>query len=129
MAASENIKVTRRDGELGNIPLAATEVAYIGTLLYVSAGGYGNATAAGSFGGVVYEYGDNSAGADGDVAVDVWQDGQFEFAGSGFTQADLNAAAFGTDNNTVATTGTVRVGTIKRVISATRVEVLLDRQQ
>ena len=129
MVTTENIKVFRRDGNLGNCPVAADTLIPIGTLAYLDATGFLTGTA-GKFFGVAYELGDNAGGADGDIAIDCWQEGVFQFASSGLTQANVGDPAYGVDNDTIGlSASSAFVGIIVRVISATLCEVKLQQSQ
>ena len=134
MAVTANQLVTREDGILGGGPVLAAITLYIGTMAFIdAANGYitniinGGAN---KFAGIVRDYVDNSAGANGAVSATLWEKGSFVLVGSGFTQADVGKKIYATDNYAVHLTSTSRtyIGTVTRVISSTRVLVAIDVQ-
>lgn len=106
VTADRNTK--KREGLLGEHPIAATTKIYAGTLTMRDATGYlknGADTASHSFAGVAREYVDNSAGAAGDLKAEVWKTGVYGFEGS-LTVADVGKKVYISDNVTVALVGT-----------------------
>lgn len=97
-------KSIRKDGALFAYPVAAATVIYSGALVSINASGYAVPSADDatlSFAGKSDLRADNSAGANGDIAVEGNRTGVFEFAASGMAQADLNTDAYVVDDNTV----------------------------
>lgn len=131
MAVATEQLINKGPNDRSGGPVGDAEVLYAGTLAFVDATGFlvaSTASGVNLFGGVVPENVDNSAGADGDVQSDVWIRGQFQFTGSGFTQADVGVKAYASDNFTVTATSTSNtyIGTIRRVISSTVVVIDID---
>lgn len=120
-----------KEGRLQSMPVEAAAVIYKNALLMKNPDGYvqpAAALASAVFAGVAYEASDNTSGANGDKSVKVEMGHAFEFAGSGFTQADLLKEVYAADDNTVqisAGVNLVKVGKIIEVISATNVLVKL----
>lgn len=85
------------------------------------------------FGGVAMAQADNSAGANGDIRVDVDAEGIFEFDGTGFAAADLGKAVYALSDHEVGladdSTNKIFVGTITRVIDSTHVRVKIHNQR
>lgn len=131
MATTTERKITRADSDKGSCPVAASTKVPGGTLVFFNTSGYAiNAIAAGAnkLLGVSYTTADNSGGANGDLTVEYWRRGQFEFAIAAATQADVGKRVYAVDNDTVSKTSTNQtyVGTISEVLSATSVMVDLD---
>ena len=134
MSTAANQVITRQEGDLVKGEVAVVHL-YQGTLGYKNASGYiTDVTGDGlnKFTGVVTEEKNNSAGSAGDLQVELWNKGVFEFDGSGFTQADEEKTAYGIDNFTVAVdpgTSGVAIGTVKEFISATRLAIEIKPSQ
>lgn len=135
MAVTASQYITKKGGpsSLNEIRVAGSTVLYGGTLCYVNANGWADDdtnSGANTFGGVVKETLDNSAGSNGDVKGDAHKTGAFLLPGSGFSQGDVGSKAYGVDNFTVSTTSTnnTYIGTIVGFKSATEVWVELDPQ-
>lgn len=134
MSVSANQVNVRQCDESVHAPLAASTTLYEGTLAFVNTSGYLVGTTGSGVNrpaGVLKKGADNSAGNAGDVVGELWQEGIFEFAGSGFNQASVGKDAYATDNFTVAAgyaANGVRIGKIVEYISATKVAVALDPQ-
>lgn len=130
-ALTADAQRVEKEGRLVSMPAAATAVVYKNAILMRNSAGYvlPAASLAGAvLAGVAYEACDNSAGANGDKSLRVEMERAFEFAGSGFTQADLLKDVYAADDNTVQIavgTNLVKVGKIIEVISATKVVVKL----
>lgn len=127
VSANQTIKRRGRDGKVREIGVAAGIHIYEGTLVFLDAGGDATDVKVDAntvFAGVARREADNTGGADGDITVEVWADGQFELEGSGFTAADRGVALHATDNYTTTTTTTAnpQIGTITNFISSTVVE-------
>ena len=134
MAVTANQLVNREDGNYGGGPVLTSITLYIGTLAFIDAanGFITNVVNSGAnkFAGITRDYVDNSSGASGDKKIILYERGTFELEGAGFTQADVGKKAYASDNFTVTTTATSNtyIGTITRVISATKIQVALDVQ-
>jgi hypothetical protein len=131
MAVAAN-QVTPRSGCESRVKILAGngEHLYGGTLVFFDSDGYAVATAGGNvIDGVLTEKEvDNSSGADGAVAGEVYIDGSFVLTGTGFAQTDVGTQVFAIDNYTVTTTSTSNsyVGIITEFISSTKVRVKID---
>lgn len=125
MAVTANQIIKRRSGSRGRrkVPVAASTILYEGTLCFEDAGGdfTGTVLENGSFGGIVVETVDNSAGADAEKKAEVYYDGEFllTFDTTSLAAADIGKACYGVDNFTVTETATdlVPVGIITEVVS------------
>jgi hypothetical protein len=111
--------------------VAASTRIFAGSLVCLNASGYAvpGADAANSkFVGVAREQVDNSAGANGDVAVRVRRKGVFRLAASGMAIADVGTSVNVSDDQTVAktTTNSVACGKVAEFVSATEVGVDID---
>ncbi|MDP2168399.1 MAG: hypothetical protein Q8J64_08730 [Thermodesulfovibrionales bacterium] len=100
----------KREGDIISMPVAASKKLYAGGLVARNANGYATpgATATGLIGlGRAEAQADNSAGANGDISVDV-RKGVFRFANSSgadtLTRADMGADCYIVDDQTVAKT-------------------------
>jgi hypothetical protein len=129
-ALSENYDAERKDGILVSYLLAAGACVYKGAMVALNASGYAAPAAdqAGLiFAGFAYEKADNSAGADGDVAVRVWKDGSFRVALAAASLGDLGHEAYVADDNTVAlsSTNSISAGTIVEIPASDAVRVLI----
>jgi hypothetical protein len=129
-ALTANYDAERKDGILVSYKVAAATTIYKGALVCLNASGYAvpaqDATGL-VFIGVAYEKALNATGANGDVAVRVWKDGSFRVAKAGAAAADLGAAAYAVDDNTVALTSShnVAAGTIVEILGTDAVRVLI----
>lgn len=109
-----------------SVPVAASTILYEGTMCFEDAGGdfTGTVLENGSFGGIVCETVDNSAGADAAKNADVYTTGDFELAmdTTSLVAADIGKPVYAVDNFTVTETATdlVPVGVIVKVISTSR---------
>lgn len=132
MAVSENQLTKRQHGDRESYPVAASTTLYEGTLAFLNAAGYlddETASGANDFAGVVIDYKDNSAGANGDLNSEVYKEGIFELVGSGFTQASVGLPVYASDNYTISTTpsaGGVYIGECVGFVSATKIRVAID---
>ena len=124
VTANQAVKRQGRDGKIRRVPVAASTILYEGTLCFEDAGGdfSGTVVENGTFGGIVRETVDNSAGADGAKVAEVWTDGDFVLPmnTTSLAAADIGQAVYGVDNYTVSETATdlVPVGIITEVISS-----------
>ena len=132
MSVTTDQLLTRSDRDRGGYPVAASTLLYSGTLMFVNSGGYADDDTANGlnvFGGVVCDRVDNSAGANGDLSVEVWQDGKFVLTGSGFTQASVGQQVYASDNYTISTSRAaagVYIGTVREYIDSTHVVVEIE---
>ena len=131
MAVTENQLITARNpSNLVPIPVEASTQIYEGTIVYYDAAtGYAvddDNAGANAVAGIAKAESDNSGGSAGDTTVEVYQEGEFELEGTGFTQANVGDIMDGTDNYTIATTGGSAVGRATEFISSTRLMVKLD---
>lgn len=101
----------RRNGDRAAYPVLAATKVLAGTLVVLTAAGYAQGGAVATTlkaVGVADETVDNTAGASGDLNVNVRNDGWFRFANSAagdlITIADIGASAYVVDNQTVAKT-------------------------
>jgi len=112
--------------------VAASQNLYANTLAF-SASGYASGDdngGANAFLGVVGEQADNSSGSAGDINAEIYTDGVFYLAGTGFSQATVGAAIYAVDNYTVQTSSTSasRVGTCVEFVSSTKIGVAITNQ-
>lgn len=127
MAVTTNQVVKRqgRDGKRVSIGVAAAKTIYAGTLVYLDAGGDATDVIVDAntvFAGVAVEEADNSSGADGDITVEVYTDGDFEWTiGGTLADSDIGTAIYGTDNFACnqTSTGQPALGKLVDVISET----------
>lgn len=122
----------RREGQVLRISVKAETTIYKGALVCRSSG-YAVPAADTSglrFAGVAMEHADNSAGANGDVMVRVWQTGIFPVYKDNAAAADCGTVACVVDDQTVAaaatTTNDVECGRIVRVLDSDEVEIKID---
>ena len=126
-ALTKDRNTTRKaTGQIAVFPVATGVKIYAGSQVCLKADGYALPaadTAGLKFAGVSREYVDNTAGQNGDLTVQVWRDGIFDFAASGMGADDVGKPVFVTDDQTVALTSTnaVGAGIISEVESATKV--------
>lgn len=121
----------RGEGKIRPYKVAATTTIQGGSSVHLNAGGFAKLagdTASEKFVGVANGKANNSAGANGDIDVNVWSTGVFDFAFTGTaTQATVGQKVYSVDDNTVAvaatTTNDVLVGTVVEFLSATKVRV------
>jgi len=126
-------------GDRVKLPVAAITTLYQGTIAFIqrtsgSDEGHGTGldnNGANDFAGIVIEKADNSAGAAGDVAAEVYQKGAFVLPGTGFTQSLVGDMAYATDNYTVTadSTNAERIGTFVEYISTTLMKVRISPQR
>lgn len=105
-AVTTDLNTPRREGNTRNYPVGATATILAGTLLCWDTANddivNGADAAARSFAGVASEAVDNSAGASGALAVEVFDRGEFLFAhGEALTVADIGKEVYLADNATV----------------------------
>ncbi len=129
-AATSDRNTPRREGAYLGFGLAAAALVLAGCFVCYDADGYlvdGANTSGYKFAGVAKEAVDNSAGSDEDETAEIWVTGQFQFASSGLTDADVGERVYLSDNQTVTKTVTnVYVGTIAEISSAALCWVDID---
>ena len=137
MATTANARITRRDSDKGSIPVAATKVLPANGLVFRTDTGFATdviASGANPFMGIAEKMADNSAGAAGDINVEVWREGQFllPFTGATLTQADIGKNVYATDNNVLTLTEENRsfVGVMTEFVTATSayVDIVVGRR-
>lgn len=136
-ASAQAFDTKRSPGEMISCKMAA-ELVYKGTLMDIQADGYAGQisdTDGLVFAGVAAETKDNSGGSDGDLNIDIYVTGIFEFKTTGaaiswvgnLAYADLaNPDSGQRVLNTTGGTNPVVVGRIVEVVSSTRVRVRID---
>lgn len=131
-ATTVDLLIQRGDACKGHLGILAAKVIYAGSLVYVDAS-TGFATdddngGANKFFGIADNRYDNSGGANGDLAVSVYQMGKFRMTGSSLAQTDIGAKVYGIDNATIqkSSTSATYVGVIREFISATEAMVEID---
>jgi hypothetical protein len=132
-ALTDDRRIKREDAGVNSAPVAASTTIYKGALVCYNSNGYAVPaadTAGFVFAGVAREQVDNSAGGNGDDDVELWTGDVYQFDCSGFTAADVGKSVYAVDDQTVAlaatTTNDIKVGTVARFISATKVAVRLE---
>mgnify|MGYP001581070136 CR=1 FL=1 len=87
MAVTANQLIKRQDGCKRSYPVEQATRIYQGTLVYVNAAGYAcdvTATGVNAFAGIAVAEANNTDGADGDIEVEVYTEGDFELTGTSF---------------------------------------------
>lgn len=124
MALTANRELNRYvDQELRSYPVAAAEHIYKGVFVGVqrSTGYVRNLAAGDLFAGIAYEEIDNADGADGELSVRVYTQGDFVLPVSGITQTQVGGPVFASDNEQAAgwpSPGASYLGVIVAMISA-----------
>lgn len=119
-------------GERGSIggPVAATVILYQGTMVFTASGWLTDVTASGAnrFAGIAKKQYDNSAGANGDIDAELFDEGVFVLTGSGFTQGTVGSLIYASDNYTVTTTSATNtlIGRCVEFISSTQIKVAIE---
>lgn len=133
MALSANREASMRPVGKASYPVAATTTIYQGDAVMLSSGYAvpGADTASAIFVGVAAAKVDNSAGAAGDLNVEVYDEGNFPFVASSAAVATwLGQMVYLNDDASVALAGTtsndVLCGKVTEVESASRVWVRID---
>lgn len=136
-ASAQSFDNKRSPGEMISVKMGAEKV-YKGTLMDIDGTGFALQVAdtdALIFAGVSAETKDNSAGSPGDINIDIYVTGIFEFKSTGLTQANVGGLAYADLANpdsgqrvlpTTGGTNPVVVGRIVEVPSATRARVRID---
>jgi hypothetical protein len=77
--------------------------------------------------GIAREEADNSAGAAGDIDVEVYTVGEFLLTGTGFAQTDVGAVVYAAADDAISLTSTnnVVLGRVTKFVSSTQVWVRL----
>jgi hypothetical protein len=117
------------DQQLRSFKVAGSTTIYKGSLVSIQADGYVAPLTAGElFAGIAYEEADNSAGSDGDEAVRVYTQSDFDHALSGAAIANVGDAVYASDDGTLTFTSTSNtyVGVCIDVPSSGNVIVRLD---
>ena len=121
-----------QENKLCTLPVVASDVIYAGALVKANAAGYAEPCAAEAgavFVGIATETIDNSAGAAGDLSVEILRGVDVTFTGqTGFEQADIGSKVYASDDQTISVTqasNEQEVGTVVEYISATSVRVQL----
>lgn len=129
-AASSDRDAKRSEGLMGHLGVDASATIYQGTLVALNhSTGYAKAnddTSSNTFLGVAYEQADNSSGAADAKTVKYYTTGEFEFVHSGLAATDIGKEVYGADDQTVATSGNVKVGRLVGYVSASKVRVRID---
>jgi len=132
MALAKNREVDHYiDQELRTYKVKTAVHVYKGGFVGLSAG-YARALTAGDrFAGLAYEEADNSAGADGAIAVRVYTQGDFEHALSGAAITDLGRPVFASadDTLTFVAAGNTFVGVVQDLVSSGVIILRLDTQR
>ena len=132
MSVTTDQLINRGDTRYMGGVVAAATILYGGTMVFVNASGYlddDTNSGANKFAGIAPERYDNSGGANGEVKAKIENQGYFVLSGSGFTQADVGAKVYASDNYTLTKTaaGNSFVGVIREYISATQVKVEIKK--
>lgn len=126
MAVTANQLIKKQDGNKRSYPVEEATRIYQGTLVYLNAAGYAcdvTATGVNAFIGIAVAEADNTDGADGDIEVEVYTEGDFELTGTSFAQTDVGMPIYGDDNYaTVVSLGatSVRIGRVVKYVSSTK---------
>jgi hypothetical protein len=125
-AAREDL---RKDDDLIAFQVKAATTIFKGAIVGVDATGYAKPAAPADkrIVGIAYEGSNNTIGANGATLVRVSRKGSVVLNATGITQANIGDKVYVTDDNTVTTTatGSIQVGVIDEVLSATTVRVAL----
>ncbi len=117
------------DQELRSFAVAASSHIYKGAFVGVNASGYVRPLTAGDrFAGIAYEESDNSAGANAAKSVRLYTLGDFGYALSGATVADVGRPVFASGDDTLTYTadGNSYVGVTQNVPAAGSIVLRLD---
>lgn len=124
MAASADRDAGRKDGELVRGGIAASTTIYKGTLVGYDASGYLEPKDASGnvFAGVAYEAGVGTTTA-GATKIRVQRKGIFEFVLSNAAITHIGDELYVVDDQTVATTGTTKVGRAAAFLNAGKIYI------
>jgi hypothetical protein len=126
MAVTANQVIKVQEGDRRSYPVEESTRIYQGTLVYVNAAGYAcdvTATGVNAFVGIAVAEADNTSGADGDIEVEVYTEGDFELTGTFNSITDVGMPAYGDDNYAVVVAlgaSSVRIGRVVRFVSTTK---------
>lgn len=126
------MNVRRRDGDVRDYPVKAAILLPHGRPVFVESTGYAtntSASGANKFVGIARLRADNTGGANGDISVEVFNDGEFELTGSGFAQTDVRAPVYLADNGdglTKSASSATYIGRISKFVSSTIVAVEIE---
>lgn len=127
MALTEDAPLTLEHGDIGELPVVASDIIYEGSAVGDNASGYARPlVAADPFLGMAERKADNSAGAAGDKNVRVIERGKVVVSVTGVTGVgDVGTLVYASDENTftLTLTGNTLIGKIVRFISGTQVVV------
>lgn len=130
MAVTANQQVTKSNATRSKVPVASAKTIYRGTLVFGASGLATNVIASGAnpFLGIAVDAADNSAGSAGDISVETDNCGRYLLTGSGFSQANVGARAYASDNYTVTATAedTTYIGVFDEYVSSTKMWVAID---
>lgn len=131
MAVTANQLINAQDPSCRrSYPVAASKTIYGGTIVFAASGYASDDDNGGSnvFIGIAVDNADNASGSAGDINVDLYSKGAFVLTGSGFSQANVGALCYASDNYTVTTsaTSTTKIGRIVEFISSTQVRVEIE---
>jgi len=133
-ALSTDRNTVRKQGDYAAYPVKGGVTVYAGSLVCIDANGYalpGADTAGYRFVGVARHFVDNSTGQDGDVSIEVWKRGCFEFAATGMMLADVGGSVYVLDDQTVglaaSATNDIPCGMVSEFNSATSIYVDIYR--
>ncbi len=126
MALSADRATSYQEGRVSVYPVYQSVTIYAGSLVCVNSSGYAVPAAddAGNrFIGVARHQADNSGGSSGDITVEVWREGVFDFAATSISQADVGSDMYVVDDQTFDETdpgNAIKCGKLEEYISATR---------
>jgi|688.fasta_scaffold14003_5 hypothetical protein len=126
MAVTANQVIKVQEGDRRSYPVEESTRIYQGTMVYVNAAGYAcdvTATGVNAFVGIAVAEADNTSGADGDIEVEVYTEGDFELTGTFNSITDVGMPAYGDDNYAVVVAlgaSSVRIGRVVRFVSTTK---------
>lgn len=133
-ALTKDRNTVRKQGDYASYPVKGGSLIFAGSMVCIGTDGYAvpaTDTAGLKFAGVSRGYADNSAGASGDVKVEVWRRGAFSLAASGMTLANAGDVVYVLDDQTVGLAASaandVPCGKISEYVSATAVYVDIER--
>jgi len=132
MAVTANQVIKVQDGERRSYPVEENTRIYQGTLVYVNAAGYAcdvTATGVNAFIGIAVAEANNTGGADGDIEVEVYTEGDFELTGTYNSITDVGMPAYGDDNYAVVVAlgaTSVRIGRVVRFVSTTKAIIAIQ---
>ena len=133
-ALSKDRNTVRKEGDYAAYPVKANAKIFAGGIVCLGTDGYAvpGADAAGyRFVGVSRGYVDNTGGADGALAVEVWRKGCFGLSAASMAKTNVGDAVYVVDDQTVGlasqTTNDVPCGRISEYVGSSAVFVDIDR--